>query len=176
MNKTIIISILSLGLLATSVQAYELRSTVKSDFPYELKKSPGYLTSRLNLRLADLVGHKCKFTSNIDYVELHIDVDNDGNADALAFDVDAQVRVTDAAGNLVSGSSLNTTIRYFSLTAGTRARQQLGYVGIPDRMQDYQVNIDVVIDPTSTSQMMGEVWEANESNNAMSCEYTVFAY
>jgi hypothetical protein len=94
-------------------------------------------------------------------VEIEVRTGNLGSMVSRDFDVTADVTIT---GGGMSPQTFTITGRVNGQQAGTRTRTTLGYVVIPDRISDYDLETVFTVDSSDFANG-GEIRESDETNN-----------
>lgn len=175
MNRvSILLCILCFSSFSMSSTAYELGEIIDVNPPYEIERTTES-KFQLNLKLPDLVGDECDFHSfGGNFVELRIGIRNDGRADAGPFSIFARAELLDENGNPLPFVTQEFMSRFYFLNTGTSHMEYFGDIQVLDRDHDQAIRVTVIVDPPGERQDGGEVWESNEQNNAMVCNYVLF--
>lgn len=154
-------------LLGPRITGCNLAEITKLRFEGTIDREPDPLRFRLpNLRIDDVdVG------VNGGGVFLQIDILNDGNAAAGLFDAVMLVSVHNplAGGAMVGAQQVQPVQTVQALGAGQRARASMGWLGLPNRDQDWDVCTVALVDPLwGGGPRFGRVYEGNEGDNQRS--------
>jgi hypothetical protein len=121
----------------------------------------GVFIPRPPLFMPDLYADDGDFLVQGTRVEIEVRTGNLGSIVSRDFDVTADVTVT---GGGMAPQTFSITGRVNGQPAGTRTRTTLGYVLIPDRINDYDLETVFTVDSSDFANG-GEIRESDETNN-----------
>ena len=115
------------------------------------------------IKLPDLYADDGDYFVSGTRVDIEVRTGNQGQWASRDFDVTANVIIT---GGGMAPTMRTVTGRVQGIDVGDRTRTVIGYVVIPDRISDYDLDVTFHVDSNGMSSG-GEVWELNESNNIL---------
>lgn len=119
------------------------------------------VTSPHQFKLPDLYADDGEYFVSGTAVEVTVRTGNQGQFDSGDFDVTAIVTVL---GGGMAPSTQMLTGRVSGIAVGQRTLTTLGWVSVPDRIDDYDLNIIFHVDSNGMATG-GEIWELSEANN-----------
>ncbi len=106
------------------------------------------------------------------YGVVSVEVENNGAADAPAYEVVVGAYLDTVAGQSVD--SFETSLQFPALPAGGRYETQVGTLYVPDHEQDRDVAVVVLVDKMDLRDPGGQIWETNEEDNIAEYECRIF--
>ena len=120
---------------------------------------------RLMLKLPDLHIKKFKYTVVDEFVTIEADVENKGGISAPSTPLYVSVAFGDPATGMQVGTALEFTVQVPVLTVNTTYRTPVATVSVPNEMQDWDLVVVGIADP---SPSRGVAIESDEMNNTTS--------
>lgn len=120
---------------------------------------------RLWLQLPNLRFRKFKYEVYGPEIWISADVENTGNIDTPPFDLALPVTIMNPLTGSSHGSTWALAMTVAGLPAGTRRRDFVGIVMVPDTQQDWDLAVMGTVDPPEPGKPSGNVFETNENDN-----------
>jgi len=120
----------------------------------------------IRLRLANLHPTDIDTTIVGSSANISVDLENNGVANAPAFEVAVITSVTDPLNNGAGvGMTAFAPIAVASLATGAGISRGAGAINLPNRAQDWDVCTIAIVDPPTSTRAAGSVFESNEGDN-----------
>ncbi len=142
---------------------------------YRLDVAVANSVMRYQLALPNLTPRKNKvFVATNSQVDLHVDIRNDGSRDSAATDVALMVNIVDPLG-VAATTTVALTAAVPAIPVGQTPRIYLGTITLPNRLQDWDLQLISFVDPqTASSPAWGRLYESNEMDNGRERECRIF--
>lgn len=149
------------------------------EFRWQLVSAPRLRDTRL--MLPDLNPSNIRFHVNGTALLIDVAVENNGTLDSSPFDIAGVAAVYAVNDPLdpnddrpVGNAQTLMTTAHQALPAHDELTVYLGDVNLPDRSQDYRIDINVWVDPPLMGAPDGRIIESNSGNNTRGEEYVVY--
>jgi len=150
--------------LSLAKKDYTLSVSVANGVPRYTLALPN-LHPRKNKVYVDTVGGQ---------VELSVDIRNDGTRSSAITEVALMVNIVDPLG-VRATTTQSLTAAVPAIPAGDTPRIYVGNIVLPNRSQDWDLQLISVVDPqTSASQVWGRMYESNEMDNVRERECRIY--
>ena len=131
--------------------------------PYELQRNPDFKPRLIihlpNLHLTNI--RQATFPSSVD-VEIYSETENDGAVAVSSFDARLDWSIVDPSSSAIVDQGTDT-ITLNGLGVGQDRMDYVASIRVPDRNQDWDVEMTLQVDPDAT--VGGAIWETNETDN-----------